>query len=110
MAAPANHSAMSTFDLSEIGYVLRLTVGSQDPQNLTAEKDIQTAVEFLNRCLAESPRGRIIGLEKTFNLLNIGEHQVVLQSIIYHIGFVRKPFWLTVEEQRNAAGSSVGRN
>ncbi len=101
---------MSTFDLSEIGYVLRLTVGSRDPQNLTAEKDIQAAVELLNKCLAESPRGRIIGLEKTFNLLNIGEHQVVLQSIIYHIGFVRKPFWLTAEEQRGAAGSPADRN
>jgi hypothetical protein len=33
-------------------------------------------------------------MEKNFNLLNIGEHQVVLQSLVYHIGFSRKPIWL----------------
>jgi hypothetical protein len=88
------------FDLTDAGYVLRITVGSRDPQNLTSEKDIQAAVNLLNRCLSESPRGRIIGIEKTFNLLNIGEHQVVLQSMIYHVGFVRKPLWLSMEEQQ----------
>ena len=52
----------------------------------------QEAADLLNRCLSE--RGRIIGMEKNFNLLNIGEHQVVLQSLVYHIGFSRKPIWL----------------
>ena len=92
-------------DLSDVGYVLRLTVGSRDPQNLTPEREIQAAVDLLNRCLAESPRARIIGIEKTFNLLNIGEHQVVLQAMIYHLGFTRKPYWLSLEEERqNWAG------
>lgn len=88
-------------DLSDVGYVFRIAVGSRDPQNLTPENEIQAAVDLLNRCLGESPRGRIVGIEKTFNLINIGEHQVVLQSIIYHIGFARKPYWLTMEERRN---------
>jgi hypothetical protein len=93
------------FDLTDAGYVLRITVGSRDPQNLTSEKDIQAAVNRLNRCLSEAPRGRIIGIEKTFNLLNIGEHQVVLQAMIYHVGFVRKPLWLSMEEQeQNGTG------
>jgi hypothetical protein len=93
------------FDLSDVGYVLRITVGSRDPQNLSSEKDIQAAVALLNRCLSESPRARIVGIEKTFNLLNIGEHQVVLQSMIYHVGFVRKPFWLTIEEEQRQNGA-----
>jgi hypothetical protein len=91
-------------DLSDIGYVFRLAVGSGDPENLTAESEIQSAVALLNRCLSESPRGRIIGIEKTFNLINVGEHQVVLQSMIYHLGFLRKPLWLSTEElQHNGA-------
>jgi hypothetical protein len=91
-------------DLSDIGYVFRLAVGSRDPENLTAESEIQSAVALLNRCLSESPRGRIIGIEKTFNLINVGEHQVVLQSMIYHLGFLRKPLWLSTEElQHNGA-------
>jgi hypothetical protein len=90
------------FDLSEVGYVLRIAVGSGDPQNLASEKEIQAAVDLLNRCLTEMPRGRIIGIEKSFHLLNVGEHQVVLQAIIYHVGFVRKPFWVA-EMERSAA-------
>lgn len=82
------------FDLTDVGYVKRIVVGSTDPEKLTAEAAIQAQATLLNRCLSESPRGRIVGIEKHFNLLNIGEHQVVLQALIYHIGFARRPHWL----------------
>lgn len=82
------------FDLTDVGYVKRIVVGSKDPEKLVAEDDIQAAVDLLNRCLSDSPKGRILGVEKTFSLLNIGEHQVVLQAMIYHVGFPRKPYWL----------------
>ena len=49
---------------------------------------------FLNRCLNEAPKGRIVGSEKNFTLLQLGEHQVVLQWTVYHVGFKRKPFWM----------------
>jgi hypothetical protein len=83
------------FDLTDIGYLERIVVGSRDPENLVPEDEVQAAVGRLNRCLTEAPRGKIIGIEKTFSLLNIGEHQVVLQCVIYHVGFPRKPYWLT---------------
>ena len=89
------------FDLTDVGYVERIVVGSGDPEKLLSESEVQQAVDKLNRCLGETPRGRIIGIEKTFNLLNIGEHQVVLQRMIYHVGFARKPIWLTAEQQKN---------
>jgi hypothetical protein len=82
------------FDLTEVGFVKRIVVGSKDPESLSSENEIQAAVDLLNRCLTELPKGRILGTEKTFSLLNIGEHQVVLQSMIYHIGFIRRPQWL----------------
>jgi len=87
------------FDLTDVGYVERIVVGSGDPENMISESQIQAAVDLLNRCLSEAPRGRIVGIEKTFNLLNIGEHQVVLQRMIYHVGFPRKPIWLTGEKR-----------
>ncbi|MCD7873690.1 MAG: hypothetical protein LUH17_01580 [Acidaminococcaceae bacterium] len=62
-----------------------------------SEAELEKQRQFLNRCLSDSPCGRIIGQEKNFYLLNIGEHQVVLQYIVYHVGFARKPVWL--EEQ-----------
>jgi len=83
------------FDLTDVSYVKRIVVGNTDPERMHSEDEIQAAAELLNRCLNDTPKGRIIGIEKTFNILNIGEHQVVLQSLIYHIGFPRKPYWLT---------------
>lgn len=85
------------FDLTDVGYVKRIAIGSNDPENIKSEEDIVYAQQILNRCLSEAPKGKIIGLEKTFNILNIGEHQVVLQCVIYHIGFPRKPLWLPDE-------------
>jgi len=85
------------FDLTDVSYVKRIVVGNNDPERMRSEEEIQTAAELLNRCLNDTPKGRIIGIEKTFSILNIGEHQVVLQSLIYHIGFPRKPYWLTEE-------------
>ena len=82
------------FDISEVGYVKRIVIGNQDPEKSVDEEIIQKQTDLLNRCLSDSPKGRIVGQEKNFYLLNIGEHQVVMQYVVYHIGFVRKPVWL----------------
>lgn len=87
------------FDLTNVGYVKRIMVGSTDPEKLTPDAAVQTQAALLNRCLTETPRGRIVGIEKNFTLLNIGEHQVVLQALIYHLGFARKPHWLAGDEE-----------
>jgi len=82
------------FDLTDVSFVKRIVVGNNDPERMQSEAEIQEAAALLNRCLNEPPKGRIIGIEKTFSILNIGEHQVVLQCLIYHVGFSRKPYWL----------------
>lgn len=82
------------FDLTDVTFVKRVCVGTSNPGNIISEDDIQKAMDLLNRCLNEPPKGRIIGVEKSFKILNIGEHQAVLQWISYHIGFTRKPAWL----------------
>ena len=87
------------FDLTNVGYVKRIVVGSTDPEKLTPDAAVQSQTALLNRCLTETPRGRIVGIEKNFTLLNIGEHQVVLQALIYHLGFARKPHWLAGDEE-----------
>lgn len=88
------------FDVSSVGFVKRVVVGNTDPENMRPEEEIRRQEEFLNRCLSETPKGRIIGLERNFLVLNIGQHQVVLQYTVYHIGFARKPFWLKMLEER----------
>ena len=82
------------FDLADVKFVKRIVVGTSDPNKLDNEDFIQKQTEVLNRCLNERPRGYIIGQEKNFKVLRLGEHQVVVQNIVYHIGFKRVPAWL----------------
>ena len=83
-----------TFSLTDVGYVKRVVVGNDNPETAPDEKKYERQMELLNRCLKDSPKGKIVGQEKNFYLLNLGEHQVVMQYIVYHIGFERKPCWI----------------
>ncbi|MGN0406838.1 MAG: hypothetical protein ACI4EJ_01140 [Bacteroides sp.] len=82
------------FGLSDISYVHRVVIGNDNPERQPDENKYKKQLAELNRCLNEYPKGRIIAQEKNFYLLNIGEHQVVMQYIVYHIGFERKPYWV----------------
>ena len=82
------------FSLTDIRYVHRILVGNDNPEKHPNNDKINQQLEELNQCLNGSPKGRIIGQEKNFYILNIGEHQVVMQYMVYHIGFERKPMWL----------------
>jgi hypothetical protein len=82
------------FDLTDVTFVKRITVGSDDPNRIKPEAEIQESVDLLNKCLSTTPKGTLLGMEKGFSVLNVGEHQVVLQCMVYHVGFVRKPYWL----------------
>jgi hypothetical protein len=82
------------FDMTDVKFVKRIVVGSNNPSQMSSEAQIEEARELLNRCLNDSPKGKIVGQEKSFTILQIGEHQVVLQWICYHVGFTRKPLWL----------------
>lgn len=82
------------YDISNAAYVKRIIVGNNNPEKSFDETVIEKQLELLNKCLHENPKGRIIALERNFFILNIGEHQVVVQYVAYHIGFPRKPVWL----------------
>ena len=82
------------FDLTDVKFVKRVVVGSDNPNQMQTEAQVEEARALLNRCLTDSPKGSIIGVEKSFTILQVGEHQVVLQWLSYHVGFPRKPAWL----------------
>ena len=86
--------AKTFFDVTDVRFVKRITVGNDSPENPKTQDEVQAASDLLNRCLVDYPNGKILALEKNFSILNIGEHQVVLQYIVYHVGFPRKPSWL----------------
>lgn len=81
-------------DLSDVGFVKRVMVGTSNPANPQSEEQIEVAMSLLNRCLNDTPKGKIIGIEKSFSILQVGEHNVVLQWLTYHVGFPRRPYWL----------------
>jgi cell division inhibitor SulA len=82
-------------DLTEVRYVKRIIVGSDNPAQIRTREEIEEAEALLNRCLTDTPRGAIIAVEKSFTILQVGEHQVVLQWLCYHVGFARRPMWIT---------------
>jgi hypothetical protein len=86
--------AARAFELTGVAFVKRIVVGTNNPAEPQNDAKIEEALALLNRCLTDSPRGRILGIEKSFTILQLGEHNVVLQWLTYHIGFERKPFWL----------------
>ncbi|MCI9411760.1 MAG: hypothetical protein HFG36_06790 [Eubacterium sp.] len=84
------------FSVADVGYVHRIIVGNDNPEKQPDEEHYRKQTELLNRCLSEFPKGKIIAQEKNFYILNIGEHQVVMQYVVYHVGFARKPPWLNL--------------
>lgn len=83
------------FDLTDVKYVKRVVVGSDSPNRMLSQEQIGEAQALLNRCLSDSPKGSILGIERSFTVLQVGEHQVVLQWLAYHVGFPRRPAWMS---------------
>ena len=79
------------YSLSDNKFVIRYVVGNTDPEKMTDEAAIAKQTERRNDALSRC--GRLVAQEKNFFILNIGEHQVVSQYIVYHVGFERKPYW-----------------
>ncbi|MCY0994913.1 hypothetical protein OV203_47740 [Nannocystis sp. ILAH1] len=81
-------------DLTDIVFIKRIVIGSSNPADLQSEERVAEAVRLLNQCLSGQPKGRIVGIEKSFSILQVGEHNVVLQWTTYQVGFTRRPQWL----------------
>lgn len=94
------NSRQTGVDLSTIRYVKRISVGELSSQVTEAEREQQ--IELLNTCLSGAPPGRIIALEIATGDFTPGateEHHVSLQTVTYHVGFERQPYWLDEETQ-----------
>lgn len=81
--------------LSDIQYVKLVSVGSVNPNNPLSEESRKQQVDILNRCLNDFPKGKIIGQDRTIGRYQIGEHELVMEKMTYHVGFSRRPAWDT---------------
>lgn len=81
--------------LNDVQYVKLVTVGSVNPNNPLSDESRKQQADLLNRCLNDFPKGMIIGQDRTIGRYQIGEHELVMEKITYHVGFPRKPTWDT---------------
>lgn len=90
-------------DLSDVRHIKRIVVGSDNPARLSTKAEIEAAMEEVNGYLTGCPRGTLVSIERSFVLVHVGEHQVVLQWMAYHIGFPRRPPPLPAPPQASPA-------
>ena len=90
-------TASSSLELSEVKFVKRITFGSLDPTAQRSDDGLEQSLALLNRCLDDYPRGRIIAKEVAVNVVSVnkGQQQLMLEKVTYHVGFSRRPEWIT---------------
>lgn len=79
--------------LSDFQYVKLVPIGSVNPNAPLSDESREAQVELLNRCLNDYPKGTIIGKDITIGRYMIGEHELTMEKVTYHVGFTRKPVW-----------------
>ena len=91
--APATRSiAAESQDLSAVTYVQVVSVGSS--AGPVSQDDIQAQTDFLNRCLSDMPRGRILAISVSTTIYEQGDMTGRHEQVDYQIGWARKPHWL----------------
>lgn len=79
--------------LTDIRYVKLVPVGGINPNNPLSDETRREQAALLNRCLNDYPKGVIIGKDIGVGRYQLGEHELTMEKITYHIGFTRKPAW-----------------
>lgn len=79
--------------LSDIHYIKLVTVGSINPNVPLSEQSREAQAALLNRCLNDFPKGTILGKDISIGRYMLGEHELTMEKVTYHIGFPRKPQW-----------------
>lgn len=79
--------------LADVKYIKLVAIGSVNPNNPLSEQSREEQAKLLNRCLNDYPKGVIIGKDTTVGRYLIGEHELTMEKVTYHVGFLRKPAW-----------------
>ncbi|MEY8393091.1 hypothetical protein AALA98_17440 [Lachnospiraceae bacterium 45-W7] len=79
--------------MAEIRYVKLVVIGSVNPNQPLSDQSRAEQAALLNRCLNDYPKGVIIGKDIALGRYMIGEHELTMERVTYHVGFTRKPAW-----------------
>jgi len=85
--------------LTDIRYIKLVPIGSVNPNNPLLEQSREAQAALLNKCLNGYPKGVIVGKDITIGRYLIGEHELTMEKITYHVGFTRKPAWEEEEKE-----------
>ena len=86
--------------MTDIHYVKLVPIGSVNPNNPLSDQSKEEQVKLLNKCLNDYPKGVILGKDVSIGRYIVGEHELIMEKITYHVGFSRKPAW---EEEREGS-------
>lgn len=79
--------------LTDIHYIKLVPIGSVNPNNPLSDQSKEEQAALLNRCLNDYPKGVILGKDVTIGRYMLGEHELTMEKVTYHVGFERKPPW-----------------
>lgn len=79
--------------LADIHYIKMVPIGSINPNNPLSDQGREEQAALLNRCLTDYPKGVILGKDISIGRYMLGEHELTMEKVTYHIGFERKPAW-----------------
>ncbi|MCM1325972.1 MAG: hypothetical protein NC094_10120 [Bacteroidales bacterium] len=79
--------------LADIRYIKMVPIGSINPNNPLSDQGREEQAALLNRCLTDYPKGVILGKDISIGRYMLGEHELTMEKVTYHIGFERKPAW-----------------
>lgn len=82
------------FDFNDVKFVKCIVVGSNNLIQMFIDDDLVSVQDLFNCCLSDMFKGVIFGIECSFIILQIGEYQVVLQWLVYYVGFLCKLIWM----------------
>ncbi|MBR5636750.1 MAG: hypothetical protein IKW81_07485 [Pseudobutyrivibrio sp.] len=82
----------------DVGFVKLVTVGSVNPNNPLSDQSRESQEKYLNRCLNDYPKGIILSKDTTIGRYVLGEHELTMEKVTYHVGFPRKPMWMEEDE------------
>lgn len=78
-----------------ITFVKMVTIGSVNPNAPLSDESKEKQISLLNQCLNGFPKGKIIGKDVSIGTYKMGDHLLTMERTTYHIGFSRKPYWIT---------------
>jgi len=98
-------TSSESINLAEITFVKLVSVGHINKP--TSREEMEEQIRFLNRCLEELPRGRIIGRNVSTFMFTYEDLPGRYEQTTYHIGWKRKPYWLQEEEMKGPSAQAT---